>query len=193
MKRTVAFLLMLSCCLCFIGCGDNEGESSNTGALNNDSSTDKKEFSLPYDIETDDGLLQISNIYLRQEKTDHGYDGTMAIEFDCSGMDYDDYYWFDKDYSIYVHQGHNTLEESIEIYDILHKKSEIGEEGKKYYFCSIDECKEEFCELYFDLNININHSPADYELKIAELCTKCEIVEEFPQDVLDVYVETVLD
>ena len=166
----------------------------NTGSSNNDSSTDEeKEFSLPYDIETDDGLLQISNIYLRQKETDHGYSGTMAIEFDCSGMNYDDLYWFDKDYTIYVYQGYRAFEESIEIFDMLHKKSDVDENGKKYYFCSINESKEEFRELYFDLRIKINHSPTDYELKIAEPCTKCEIVEEFPQDVLDVYVKTVLD
>lgn len=194
MKRIAAFLLMLSCCLCFTGCGDSEGESSNAGSSNNDNSTDKKEFSLPSDIETDDGLLQISNIYLRQKETDHGYDGMMAIEFDCSGMDYDDYYWFDKDYSICVYQGYNMIDRSIEIYDeTLHKKSEVGENGKKYYFCGINECKEEFGELYFTIKITIYHSPTDYKLEITEPCTKCEIVEEFPQDVLDAYTEAVLN
>ncbi len=186
MKRITALLLMLLCCMSFIGCGDGEEGNSNTGSSNNDSSTDDEEFSFPYDIETNDGLVQISNIYLLQEKTEHGYEGIIAVEFDFSNMESDDWYWFDKDYSINIYQGYG-VGMPLPIDDMNRKESEIGSDGKKYLFFDIDETKEEFSELDVQLSIYISKESQKYQPDINIPSTTCVIGETFPEEVQSIF------
>ncbi|MCI8390512.1 MAG: hypothetical protein HFI35_07510 [Roseburia sp.] len=187
MKRITAFLLMLSFCVCFTGCGDGStGESGNTDSMNSDNNTDEEEFSFPYDIETDDGLLQLSNIYLMQEKTEHGYEGIMAVEFDFSNMESDDWYWFDKDHLIQIFQGYGAGT-PLPIHTINKKESEIGSDGKKYFFYQVDETREAFSEFDVQLNIYISKSYKEYNPEINIPSTECEISETFPEEVQSIF------
>lgn len=186
MKKMAIFLLMLSCCLCFTGCGNSEGESGNTGSSNNDSNVDdEEEFSFPYNLEVDEGTIQISNIYLLQEKTEHGYEGIVAIEFDFSDINEDEWYWIDEDFHLTVYGGSSQYSLPLGLSD--RKFADIGSDGKKYHFLKIEETREEFSEMTLTMDMRMKINSTDYEFEFSIPCTMCEIVEEFPKNVQNTY------
>ena len=167
-------LVVLLCAVMLVGCDHNDtptvAESTEHG------------FSLPYEISTDEGTIELSNIYIWQDRTEHGYDGWIAFEFDYSGLSGDEQYWFDKENSIQII---NSSLSEVEISYFYEMESEIVD-GKKYVFEMIEENQNRFGEQTLAVEISVG----DIKTEIRDKCLSFEIVDELPEDINKIYLET---
>lgn len=149
---------------------------------------------LPYDIETDEGTIQLSSIYIQEEKTQHGYEGLIAFEFDSFALDENGRYWFEQNYtiSIYDRSSWDIDEKSIELNEFSEMQSPIQDNGKKYIFVFIREQKNPLNEsdLYLDIDV-WKEFPNSDKLEIKRGASDFNIINELPEDIYNIYLDLI--
>lgn len=164
-------LVALLCVGLLVGCGDEYSSKSTI-----ETETEEEQFELPYEISTDEGAIFLSNIYIEQDKTEYGYDGWIAFEFDYSKLDKDEQYWFEKENSIYfTDYSFLKTDDTVELNEFSEIESEIIND-KKYIFWILNESREPLGEKRLMINIHVGNN----EIEIDNLCSDFTIVDEFP-------------
>lgn len=187
MRRIVMLLL---CCVVLEGCVVNEKSPNNnekgvTSVADGENERTESGIVLPCNIETDEGIIKLSRILIEPKKTEHGYEGWLAIEFDLSNLNEDGQYWFDKDYSILISDWSfsDTDGNTIGLNDFSEIKSSIVD-GKKYIFYLINENKHPMNDLSIALDVDVqkNHESVK-QIQIRNKCSDFDIEKEFPKDI----------
>lgn len=145
---------------------------------------------IPHNFEIDEGIIQLSDVYIQQSETEHGYTGWIAFEFDLTNLNQDERYWFEKEYSIYiVDNGYfDKTSNYIELNDFSEMQSEIQDNGKKYIFWLIGESKIPYEEREIFLNVDMRKSGISEEkLEIKGNISDFKIFDIFPYAVKDVF------
>lgn len=151
---------------------------------------------LPYDIETDEGTIQLSNIYIREEKTQHGYEGLIAFEFDLSALDENGRYWFEQNYniSIYDRSSLDINKKSIELNEFSEMQSPIQDNGKKYIFWFVQEQKNPLNESELHLDIDVwKEFPNRDKLEIERAASNFYIRNELPENIYSIFLDLFLE
>lgn len=189
MKNTI---LILVSCLMIWGC------SAQNPNVTTEASIEETEdrFHLPVEIETEDGIVELSNVFIQQLKTEHGYSGYIVLEFDLSALDEDDQYWFEKDYSISVYDSSYMSSDKniMELNEFGERKSAIQGSGKKYFFEMISERKTSLNDagIFIDVEIR-NRLSKENTIEIRGTASDFDIVDKLPSDIEKVYLELVWD
>ncbi len=189
MKNTI---LILVSCLMICGC------SAQNPNVTTEASIEETEdrFHLPVEIETEDGIVELSNVFIQQLKTEHGYSGYIVLEFDLSALDEDDQYWFEKYYSISVYdKSYMSSDKNImELNEFGEIKSAIQGSEKKYFFEMISERKTSLNDagIFIDVEIR-NRLSKENTIEIRGTASDFDIVDKLPSDIEKVYLELVWD
>ena len=189
MKNTI---LILVSCLMICGC------SAQNPNVTTEASIEETEdrFHLPVEIETEDGIVELSTVFIQQLTTEHGYSGYIVLEFDLSALDEDDQYWFEKDYSISVYdKSYMSSDKNImELNEFGEIKSAIQGSEKKYFFEMISERKTSLNDagIFIDVEIR-NRLSKENTIEIRGTASDFDIVDKLPSDIEKVYLELVWD
>lgn len=188
-----SILLIISCSIILCGCSLHSPNEV-TAAYGYEKESEKTETVLPAKLEIDDGAISLSKIVLRETRTEHGYDGWIAFEFDLSALNKDEQYWFEKDYNIsfYDKSNHDTKHNTIELNEFSEMQSELQQNGKKYIFWLIDEMKNPLEDANICIDINVwRDAPHENQFEIKGKCSDFEIVEQFPDEINGVFDELI--
>lgn len=192
MRKSVVLLLCFLISNSVMGCTTNDGKLASYEAMDTDLTTAAypttgryiSEITFPQEIEIDDLKIKVKSLVLKQEKTDHGYNGYGMFELDFSDFSEDDYYWFNEDYIIYVSGKIGTDESGNERIEYL--GSTDLEYGTKRAFFYIRETRMAITESNMDLKLEISNTDDVMKTRYINFvgrCSECKIVPIYRNDI----------
>lgn len=190
MKKII--ILILVSCLMICGCSSQNFKATTEASI--EETEDR--FRLPVEFETEYGIVELSNVFIQQLKTEHGYSGYIVLEFDLSTLDEDEQYWFEKEYfiSVYDRSYMSSDKNMMELNEFGERKSAIQRSGKKYVFEMISERKTSLNDADIFIDVDIRNSPSkENTIEIRGTASDFDIVDKLPSDIEEVYLELVLD
>ena len=174
-KKLLAALALTAVVL--TGCGTSQNAELSQTEI------EEEKFTLPVECKLSRVSISLNYIYILQEKTESGYDGLMVIEFDLSDMSEQNMDWVEQEYRFNLSDSSDLSDGSfIHLGDDY--ETRIQDDGKKYVFAEIGECKEPLNTMEISLDMDIQCIGGDSSFNdIYGKGANFDIVEELPENV----------